>query len=342
LRLYVDGTLVASNLGHSTSTYVPPFRFPIIQVGGVGDPRYPSSSLNVPGVPNGVHNDVAVWNRTLSSQDVTDLWNAGKGFAGETTGQRLSRLLGLYYVGPSVLDTGRTTLGPSGAIDGTKLQQVAQRTVDSEFGAFKENRDGALEFDGRDDRFLNTSPKAVFGENVAGGEIPYRDAPLYGYDLTQVTNQATVTQTGGTKADVADAASQRSYYQRSTPIQTDTQSGLEVIDYANWLVANRAQPKQRIEKITLDPGANPSLWPTILDLEIGQRYTIKRNARAANGGAGLVMTGDYFLENIAHRQVDHEKGTWLVDLILSPVPLQPWILGDPAYGQLGITTVLGF
>lgn len=340
--LYVDGVLQGTSptRNPTTDNWPMPLIFSNIQIGGAIVPFNAGGSF--PGPKDAVYEGANIWNRALSSQDVTDLWNAGQGYPGETPGARLGRFFNRYYVGPTVLDTGTSKLNPSGVTSGTKLQQAAQRVVESAYGDLFENRKAALEFDDRSTRFLNTVSQGVFGENAAGGEIPYSGAPTFGYDLTQVNNQAVVSQTGGTKATASDLASIRSLYQRSISVQTDTQNPLEAFDFANWLVSNLKRPKQRVERIILDPGANPTIWGTVLDLEKGQRWTLVRRAKSANAGAGVTMSGDYFIENINHRQVDFEKGSWLVDLILSPVQLQPWILGDSTYGQLGITTIAGF
>lgn len=341
--VYIDGVLLGTFAPNNPTAdgWTPPYRFTNIQVGGAISP-FNRNSFSGP--PGGVYNGVAIWNRKLSATEIANLWGAGQGYPGELTGSRMGSLLNKYYIGPRVVDAGTTKLQPSQMRTGSKLQPAIQRVMDSEGGPSDlfENRKGGLQFDSRTTRFLATTAQGVFGENAAGGEVPYSGSPTFGYDLTGLLNQATVTQADGTKVVSEDLASQRSFYNRATSVQTDAQDPLVAKDQADWIVANQARPKLRVERITLDPGANPSIWPAVMDLEKGQRWTLKRRAKAANGGAGLTMSTDYFIEHINHRNVDFEKGTWQVDLILTPAPLQPWILGDPTYGQLGITTVLGF
>jgi hypothetical protein len=121
-------------------------------------------------------------------------------------------------------------------------------------------------------------------------------------------------------------------------------------DAATWTVANRKAPLHAGGVGHVQPGRHPglpfgdgTLWPMLLTLEIGTRVTVKRRPKAANAGAGITMSGDFFVERIDHHDIDFEAGTWLTTLQLSPVNIaQPWILQDAVYGQLDVTTVLGF
>jgi hypothetical protein len=335
--LYVDGVQVA------TTTTAGTFAFgtnTIIEFG---------ADINLgfsrPGLINATYAHAAIWNRALTSAEITDLYNAGAGNLGETSGTRAGRYLGKYYVGGTVVDTtSMSHMGAPSATEGTTLLAALQRIQDTEAGNLFENRDGALQFDGREIRYLRTTPTVVFGDGP--GEVPYsgNQPPIFGFDLQQVNNQAVITRTGGIRAvaNTDTTGSINTNYARGYTLTVDCQTDNEAYDHANWVVANRSQPKQRAKTITVDVGSNPSLFPTVMNLEIGTRCTVNRRPKAANAGAGITMSADYFLENIQHRQVDPELGTWLVDLQLSPAPLQPWILNDATYSVLGSTTRLGF
>lgn len=336
LKAYVDGTLVSTGSSVSTAGWVFNLPYAQVQIGAAID----NTGFTDTGPAGGTYAHAALWDRELTAQDVTDLWNAGRAFSGEVSGAREARYLGLYYNGRTIISPGRSVMGPGTVTDNSSLLANLQGVNDTEAGTIIEDRDGWIRIESRDDRFFRVASVATFGENTGAGEIPYEE-PTFGYDTTQVNNQAVVT-SGSAKVTAKDTTSTLSYYQRSIPVTINAKNPLEAQDRANYLVATRKQPQQRIQTVTLNPGATPSLWPVVLDLEIGQRYTVKRVAKAANSGAGITMTGDYFLEKITHRQVDPELGTWYVDLQLSPVQLQPWILEDPTYGLLGITTILGF
>ena len=344
LTIYVDGvqtitgtsTLVAA-LGSAT----PDMRMyrPVVS----GDFTQNVASAGA----QGTYAHFPAWNRVLSASEITDLWNAGGlGNAGEMSGTRVGRYLANYFTGPSVVDSRTLSLmGPATAPESTPLLQALQRVQDTEMGNLFENRDGAVQFDGRDQRWQRLAPTVVFGENTAGGEIPYEESPVFGNPLTQVNNQALITRSGGIRAvgRPDTTGSINSFYPRGYTLQVDCQTDTEAQQHADWMVLTRSQPRQRVATITINLGANPAAFPTLMNLDIGTRCTVKRRPKAANSGAGITMSQDYFVEKITHRQIDPEQGTWFVDLEMSPVPTpQPWICGDATYGVVGQTTIPGF
>ena len=108
----------------------------------------------------------------------------------------------------------------------------------------------------------------------------------------------------------------------------------------------------RAVTIEIDPVGYPALWPTMLGLEIGRRVRVIRRAKAANSGAGLTITHDFFVEKIGIPEIDMKACTWKYKVQLSPInagssaqgapTMQPWILEDTTYGVLDSTTVLGW
>jgi hypothetical protein len=296
---------------------------------------------------------IAYWNnRALSSGEVADLAAAFLGYAGETAGPRIARYLGLAgYTGPTSLQAGASTLTAASVKEGDSALDTCQYVGDTEFGNLYESQDG-ITFAGRFDRYLKTASTFTFGENVAGGEYPYEGDIQYDTDPTLVLNVADVTQTGGVKIHAEDPSgvSQKRYGKKPFTRTVDLASANEVYDAATWVVANRKAPSQRVASVTFNPAAvrnlpfgDGTLWPMLLQLEIGTRVTVKRRPKAANAGAGITMSGDFFVESIDHHDIDFEAGTWSTTVELSPVNIaQPWILGDATYGQLDSTTVLGF
>lgn len=336
LNAYIDSQFYASTTSPSGANNVVQNAVNNIEVGG----RYDGVSTTQ--ILNGAVSHVAIWNRALSPSEMSQIVDAAKGHLGEFSTDRAFRYM-QSYTGDFTFNVGRSTMGPPTATEGTFLGAALQRLIDTEGGNLYESRDAEIIFEVRDDRYFRTTATAVLGERTDLGEYPYEENFAYDYDPTQVYNQSAVTQSGGVRAIAGpDSSSSKSYYIRGLPLTVDCQSALEAQDHADWIVANRKQPKQRVQMVTLNLGANPSLIPLVLDLELGKRYTVTRRPKAANAGAGITISGDYFLEKITHRQVDPELGTWWVDLQLSPVPLQPWILGDATYGVLDSTTILGF
>jgi len=316
IKGYVDGTLVATttvttaSLGGLLTTSATS-----VMVGGFF--AYTAYQQII----NGSMAHVAVWNRALSSTEVTELWDAGGlGNAGETSGTRVARYVAAAWNGLTDIDTGSSIIGISTVTTGTPVLQACQDVTTSEQGNFWADKDGQIVFAGRQDRYLNLTSRYTFGENESGGEYPYEDEIEYDLDPTFVYGLVAVNNADGVTAAVSNQTSQRMYFPRSNTTAADLQSDDDAVQLGYWLLNTHDQPIQRIQSITLDPMGNQDLWAVVLSLEIGDRVTVKRRPKAANGGAGLTMTGDFFVENIAHTGIDLavQSGTWKTTLLLSP------------------------
>jgi hypothetical protein len=349
IRLYIDGVedTPASPSVVPTSTLgllaIPATE---VQVGG----RYDLTTFTQ--VLGATVAHLALYSQALTQTDVTDLWNAGKGYAGELESARINRhLVRAGYNGPAAIQPGVSVMGPSTVKEGDTALAAIQQASDSAFGNFFENADG-IAYASRNSRYLQTTAAYTFGERVDLGEYPYEGDIIYDLDPTQVLNIADITRSGGVKVHAEDGtgASQKRYGKRTFTRTIDIASDNETIDAATWTVANRKSPLMRVSAITFSAGrvtgltaGDGSLWPMVLNLEIGTRVTVKRRPKAANGGAGITMSGDFYVESIEHHGIDSDTGEWFTTLLLSPAPgAQPWILENSVYGVLDSTTVLGF
>ncbi len=329
--VYMDGTQVATN----TSTLFPSTNYvaTVAEIGGGINPGYGQTA---PGPLNGTYSHFALWNRVLSAGEVTDLWNAGKGYPGETSGARVARYLGYGWTGLTSLDTGQSVMGVSNLANNTALLAACQGVTTTENGNFWQDADGNTTFAARTRRYLATTSMYTFGENAAGGEYPYEGTIAFDFDPTLVYNNVEVDNYQGVTAVTTNAASQLAYYPRAYQRNINVQSQYEAIDASTYLLNQHAQPHLRVQQITLDPVGNPNLWPVVLSLEVGQRVTVKRRASAANSGAGLTIQADFFVEQISHDQIDMDANTWTTTLYLSPVDInQVGILDNATYGLLG-------
>lgn len=300
---------------------------------------------------NGAAAHCTVWRRALSAAEVTNLGNAGRGYTGETSGARVARHLAMGgYIGATRISAGSSTMGPPSYQTSVDLLSDTQQNTQAELGANWIGPDGAVVFEGRNDRYLRTVGVYLFGEN--GGEVPYQDNLLYDDDPTFVYGDVQVTRSGGATCVGGDAvtiaAVGRRFFNRPFRAVVDLQTDAEAQDYAHWVFYTHDTALQRIQGLTLDPASNPALWPVVFGVEVGQRVTVARRPKAANAGAGLTMSSDYFIEQVSHSGIDMDAGTWLTGLLLSPIgaapgtTFQPWILGDATYGVLGVTTIPGF
>lgn len=295
----------------------------------------------------------AAYPTILSDATVLAHYNRGIGYLGELPGNRALRLLTKYWSTNVVTDPGKTALSPDFYYDppATPGQPSQAKSVlsalediaDTEMGLTWVDVAGKVHFDSRDTRYLNQPiAQFVFGENDAGGELPYLEVE-YDYDPTYVYSEADLTcdNSGNTLTSI-NATSQTNYGQRILSKTMYAQNDWDVQQAANFYTARYAKPAgaagtgvpPRISSFSIDPSSNPKLFTAALSLDIGERVTVKRRT-----SAGVTISGDYYIEQINH-QIDAEASTWIVQYQLSPVFVPTvWILGDATKGVLGSTTV---
>jgi hypothetical protein len=277
----------------------------------------------------------------FGSTPVTNLYAAWKSAcAGDSSGARYARILRYAgYSGSSSIDTGLTaSMGPA-AIDGQDAVSALQSVVDTENGAHYVSRSGAITFKARSARYNATTPMYVFGENTGAGEYPYEDCQL-DFDSTHLSNKVTVTQEGtGQNFYATDDNSVANYFPRTMSRSINASDSNECQDAASYLLSRYKQPAQRVSSIKLHPSANPSLWPMLLNLELGTRVRVMR--RAPNVPAVQV---DCFAENIQW-DFGNDGDAWCT-LQCSPADLTPYavfsswhttLATSPASGVTSIT-----
>lgn len=352
-ELYVDGALVSTITGSALINFLtssPTFMFNSFQLSG-GQ----TGGLYGQGV-NATFAEVSIWARVLQAAEVANLYNAGRGFNGELTGARITRHLALGgYTGATRVANGTKPMGPPSYVPMIDLNTDTANTAAAEGGNFWIAPDGAVAFTSSDTRYLTTASAATFGESEPLGEAPYESGvkfdndPTYIYASVQVARPQGVNAIGGMAADIA--AANRNWFGRSVAITIDVQTDSLAQDLANWIFYTHNRPQTRVATVTLTPSANPKLWPFALGLEINNRITVIKRSKAANGGAGIVITQDYFIEQITHDGIDFDLSTWTTTFSVSPIgsatvgngqTVQPWILGHATYGVLGSTTIPGY
>lgn len=354
LTLYVDGTAQATTTVTTASLGgILPAQADTIDVGG-----WMSSQTswwdNCSGATIA---RVALWNRALSAGEVTTLWNAGGlGFANELSGTRVARHFALGgFNGATRISAGSTTMGPPSYGPTIDLQSDTVNTTEAEGGCEWIAPDGATVFEGRQDRWLRLTPSWTLGENTGGGEIPYAGDIEYDYDPTFIYANVIVsrnngaTTIGGLPADITTAG--KRFFGRTFEQASDFATDQQAQDCANAIFYTHNRPASRIARITIDPSSNTALWPFVFGVEVGQRIRVNRRPKAANSGAGITVSLDFFVENVTHDGIDMDDGAWTTTLLLSPVgsvssqtglTMQPWILDDATYSVLDSTTALGW
>lgn len=259
----------------------------------------------------------ASWNTVLSSGTKTALYNAWRSAGqGETSGARYSRILRYAnYLGAQNIDTGSTTnMGPCNDINGQDALTSLQNVVDTEYGRHFVDVNGTITFQSRFRAFTTTTPLWTFGENQAAGEIPYVNL-AFDYDPTHISNLIQVTQNTTSNVYTSfDTTSEQSFGVRNLTRNNQSADATEVQQQAYFLVSRYKNPYMRVNTLTIDVAANPALWASVLQFELGQYIAINR--RSVTGAAEISING--FIEQITHTGDD--QGKWLVDLQISPVP----------------------
>ncbi|MEY9864173.1 hypothetical protein ABH935_009827 [Catenulispora sp. GAS73] len=244
-------------------------------------------------------------------QQIYQIWRSAG--AGDSTGQRYARILGLAgYQGPSLIDPGQTTNLPAATdIAGQDALTALSQVVTTENGQHFVDAGGIVRFADRSRRARAQAPTFVFGENTAAGELPY-DTVAFDFDPTRIGNDIQITQnSSGTVFRAFDAASQAAYGIRTVTRTTQASNALEVQDAAHYLLGRYSKARMRISALTLNPGTNPALWPVCLALELGTRIRVNRRPPGAP-----VITFDGFVEAINWNADDGANAT--VDIQVSP------------------------
>ncbi|MFI1520652.1 hypothetical protein [Kitasatospora cineracea] len=276
---------------------------------------------------------VTEWPTALNASDMTTIYTAWKNsFSGDSTDARYRRILGWAgYQGYYSFQSGMTTaMGP--ATGGGDALTALQNVVTTEGGTHYIDRAGLITFKARSDRYNKITSTYVFGDGP--GEYPYEPGINFDFDPTRLANIVTATKSSTNQTFTAtDAASIAQYFPRTMSRSLNTASALEVQDAANYLLSRYRQPALRISSITLNPGANPALWPVCLSLELGMRVTVNRRT-----AAGTLISQPCFVENI-QVAIGADTATWTLQL--SPVDTTPYGVLSAWHAPLTSGTAVG-
>lgn len=275
----------------------------------------------------------ALYTRDIGNIARNNHYHRGSGYKTELSGARIARLLGVYWLGGSSVATGYTQMAEDFSYNTRTMLDVCEEIQDTERGLVYANVAGSVVFEDRSTRYNSKTSLWTLGENAAGGEMPYV-AYQSDFDPTYLFTQANLSRPGNSAfAPMINATTQALYGQRILTQTVQVCTDFDLTQTGTFYLARYGAPKVRIAKLTLNPAANPALWPMVLGLEISQRITVKRRSDS------LTTSNDYYVEQITHN-VNSDNGTWTVDLQLSPVfnPVA-WFLGDATYGVLGTTTI---
>lgn len=198
----------------------------------------------------------------------------------------------------------------------------------------------------------NQTPKFVFGDNPALGEIPYSVSQSFAFDNTYLYNQAAVqrvisqtqtpiidasgvypttsTQYG---ADIVerDAASETEYLPRNAlSVTVETTSDEDAFDWGNWNLQKYKEPSYRVMNLILAPASNPNIWSTALLVEQGDIVQVNRRPVGSPAYSVLGM--------VQQVEVTGGPSAYQVNITISPYNIEQNVLQVGVSGYDSVTT----
>jgi hypothetical protein len=224
--------------------------------------------------------------------------------------------------------------GPAYSLSGTSVSDGINQVATNELGMAFASPDGTLQFMHRW-ALYNQVPSLVFGDDESLGEIPYLPGQSFDYGNTYLFNIDQVTQTIGPTTGItvtsADTTSEAEYFNRSIlQLGIQTMSNLDAYDIANQSLSVYSQPFLRLQGLTVDAAANPSVaFPGVLSLQQGNVTTVNRRPV---GGAPISVS--VLVQKVTH---NIGPGMWQTSYEMSPyTPLSAVLqLDAPGYDEIG-------
>lgn len=261
----------------------------------------------------------------------------------ELTGARINAILdraGVNYPTGAARDIAAGTVELGGGTqyaiaEGTNVKAYFdQITYSAERGRIFVDREGVLVSQDRIG-FVFGPPVIEYKDDGTGAK--YRDLKIK-FGAEDIINRVAITPAGGTQQLVNDVASQNEFFIKSIYIDGSLlHDNTAALDLANYLLSPSTEP--RFDSVETWYG---SLTTTQRDdtatLEIGDYIGITKSILI--GGTPTPLTQDLTIEGMEHR-IDFAGGH-VTRVYTSPAQvLYLLILGDPVYGILGTTNVLG-
>lgn len=272
-------------------------------------------------------------------------------FPEETTTARVGRVLDLlpgWPVGRRGIDAGfaKTVVGGSYSdAETTTALQHLQLVTQAEDGLLYIDKDGKLIFIARRNLISNTSINATLTDAVSPPGSPYA-AIVPSSEASAVRNEWVGTRFSDlqlTEASVqtsSDASSILDYSRNTATIGSFLVADTEVKAQLDWKNLLYAQPRDRLDGLTVMPGTSATNWAAVLLIELGTNVTVRETAP----GFASAVVANYMVRKIdVTIPPNPAEAAFTYGLqILPPVPATPWlVIGDGTKGLLD-TNRLGY
>ena len=231
-----------------------------------------------------------------------------------------------------IISTGQATLDADFVEDDVNALGYMQQVELSEPGALFIGKAGEFVFKDRQNLQTYTS-----GLTFGGTAIPFTGMQV-SFGTEELLNTSAVTYYAGTviggTAIASDATSQGQFGVIDEVLDTLLASSADAQILANWRVATLAQPKYRIDAVTVSlEGCTPAQALQVLDVELGDVATVTWTPNEIGSAITQVVSVD---------QIAHEASPSRHDVTFTmSETIAAFILDDVLYGVLDVG-ILGF
>ncbi|MET7982517.1 LamG domain-containing protein [Streptomyces sp. NPDC005281] len=233
------------------------------------------------------------WNTELDAVSEGEMTRGfALGWSGDAVSTRIARLLSLaaFHPGSAASFSYLGSQGTLGAMDlnGRTALDAIQESADTENGQFSADRNGNPSLHGHLWRWIQNTPVATFGENLAGGEIPVKDDIKFEQDPAHLYNDIQVTCDGASDAtdvtrmrEVQDATSQAAYFPQTLTRTINPQSVVTGLGMANYLLSLYKDPHTRLQTLTVDLAHSPSVQVKVSKLNFADLVRVMKRPTLA-------------------------------------------------------------
>jgi hypothetical protein len=249
---------------------------------------------------------------------------------GETTDVRMARIATYVDLDVTAVGTAFDGVSGQGELGSTPMQHMREIETTESGRLLADRASNALVFQSRDVRY-NPTPVAT----LDWADLETGEAELADDDQKQIVT-VVASRPGGATVRVVDKAARARYgpYQRNLTLFKD--SDLAVVDAANWLVQRYADPEPEIRQVPVEVYSLPlATYRALLDADVSTAITLTGLPDEAPASVTTVTVEGY-TETIHHNRhaLDFHTSRTDVDSV--------WVLDDPVYSQLGVTTRLAY
>jgi hypothetical protein len=287
----------------------------------------------------GTIDEVLTWGGFLTTTAASNLYAMGKGTfgLGNITSNlviQVLNMIGWMTDARSITTgTGRTS---ALNVQGSNALAALQSWETAEQGKLFIDASGNVKFIGRNTLWTQSIyavSQRTYGDGT--GELPYTGFES-SYDDQLIYNVVSGNRVNGPVITTQDTNSQGQYFIRPNDLSDlNVTNNQQVLDIVSDRLYRYAQPKYRIESITINPKANPaSLYPAVIGDEIGTRVTVKRRPQ----NVGSVISQELSIEGIQHSIT---PDSWQTNYLLAPAIGIYFTLDSATFGVLD-SNVLGY